>query len=131
MLITSIFSFSHNVFKGLHSEGYQILKLCCKELKYIVVNGGNAANLLLYPFSTMFSTNKFCHLSHNELFTKRPISDRVKLKVFADNKINVAEMMISRSNRVENIVGKRRKCWLPAFSPFPTMFSKILLFQSR
>ena len=20
--------------------------------------------------------------------------------------------------------GKRRKCWLPAFSPFPTMFSK-------
>ena len=23
----------------------------------------------------------------------------------------------------ENIVGKRRKCWLPAFSPFPTMFS--------
>ena len=23
---------------------------------------------------------------------------------------------------VENIFGKRRKCWLPAFSPFPTMF---------
>ena len=21
--------------------------------------------------------------------------------------------------------GKRRKCWLPAFSPFPTIFSKI------
>ena len=21
--------------------------------------------------------------------------------------------------------GKRRKCWLPAFSPFPTMFSKV------
>ena len=26
--------------------------------------------------------------------------------------------------------GKRRKCWLPAFSPFPTMFSR-LLFQGR
>ena len=26
--------------------------------------------------------------------------------------------------RVENIVGKGAKCWLPAFSPFPTMFSK-------
>ena len=25
-------------------------------------------------------------------------------------------------NRVENIVGKKRKCWLPAFSPFPTVF---------
>ena len=27
--------------------------------------------------------------------------------------------------------GKRRKCWLPAFSPFPTMFSKSLLVQGR
>ena len=25
---------------------------------------------------------------------------------------------------VEDIVGKGEKCWLPAFSPFPTMFSK-------
>ena len=24
----------------------------------------------------------------------------------------------------EKHCGKRRKCWLPAFSPFPTMFSK-------
>ena len=24
-----------------------------------------------------------------------------------------------------NHCGKRRKCWLPAFSPFPTMFSKV------
>ena len=30
------------------------------------------------------------------------------------------------SEREENMVSKRkrRKCWLPAFSPFPTMFSK-------
>ena len=27
--------------------------------------------------------------------------------------------------------GKRRKCWLPAFSPFPTLFSKRLPFQGR
>ena len=25
--------------------------------------------------------------------------------------------------------GKRRKCWLPAFSPFPTMFSKGFFFR--
>ena len=25
--------------------------------------------------------------------------------------------------------GKRRKCWLPAFSPFPTMFSKGFFFK--
>ena len=27
-------------------------------------------------------------------------------------------------DRVENITGKRRKCWLPAFSLFPVMFLK-------
>ena len=50
-----------------------------------------------------------------------------KLKAFADNKLNVAKMMIFLLNRVEKSrkhCGKKRKCWLPAFSPFPTMFSK-------
>ena len=37
--------------------------------------------------------------------------------------------MIFVFDGVENIVGKRRKCWLPAFSPFPTMFSKVFLFS--
>ena len=46
-----------------------------------------------------------------------------KLKAFADDKIhvNVAQMMISVFDRVEKIVGK---CWLPAFSPSLTVFSK-------
>ena len=54
-----------------------------------------------------------------------------KLKAFADNKLNVAElkMTISLSDRVEN-TGKRRKCWLPAFSPFPTVFSKAASFRT-
>ena len=51
-----------------------------------------------------------------------------KLKAFADNKINVAQIMISVSGRVENIVGKRRKCWLTAFSTFPIMFSSFFFF---
>ena len=38
------------------------------------------------------------------------------------NKINVAQMLMSVFDRIENIVGKRRNCWLPAFSPFSTMF---------
>ena len=46
------------------------------------------------------------------------------LKAFADDKIDVVKMMISLLDRVENTVGKREKCWLPAFSPFPTVFSK-------
>ena len=52
------------------------------------------------------------------------ILDATKLKAFADGKINVAQMMISVSVRARKHCGKRRKCWLPAFSPFPTMFSK-------
>ena len=46
-----------------------------------------------------------------------------KLKAFADAKLNVARMMISLLERVEN-TRKKRKCWLPAFSPFRTVFLK-------
>ena len=52
----------------------------------------------------------------------------MKLKAFADDKINEAQMMISVLDRVENW-GKRRKCWLSAFSPFSTMFSKGFLLR--
>ena len=47
-----------------------------------------------------------------------------KLKAFANDIINVSEKMKFVFGRVENILGKRRKCWLPAFSPFPKMFSE-------
>ena len=47
-----------------------------------------------------------------------------KLKALADDKLKVAKMRISLFDRVENTVGKGEKCWLPAFSPFPTVFSK-------
>ena len=46
--------------------------------------------------------------------------DWSKWKAFADNKINVAQMIISVFDRVENIVEKGEN----AFSPFPTKFSK-------
>ena len=46
-----------------------------------------------------------------------------KFKAFADNNLNVVKIIISLYVRVENSE-KRRKCWLPAFSPFPTLFSK-------
>ena len=32
--------------------------------------------------------------------------------------------MVFDFDRVGKHCGKRRKCWLPAFSPFPTMFLK-------
>ena len=45
------------------------------------------------------------------------------LKAFADDKLNLAKKLEFALGRVENC-GKRIKCWLPAFSPFPTMFSE-------
>ena len=50
-----------------------------------------------------------------------------KLKEYADDKLTVAEMMISVFDKVENIVEKGENAWLPAFSPFPTMFSNAFL----
>ena len=51
-----------------------------------------------------------------------------KFKAFADDILKVAKMMISFFDRVEN-TGKRRKCWLQAFSLLPTVFSKALFFR--
>ena len=50
--------------------------------------------------------------------------DWTKLKTFADDKLNIAKMKISLYERNIKHCRKRRKCWLPAFSPFPTMLSK-------
>ena len=58
------------------------------------------------------------------------ILDSTQLKAFADDKINSAHKTISVFDNVENIMGKRRKCWLPAFSAFPMMFSKGLFLRA-
>ena len=58
------------------------------------------------------------------LFTKRHYVELVSiLKAYADDKLNVAEMIISFFDRVENIVGKGENADFSAFSPFPTTFS--------
>ena len=49
--------------------------------------------------------------------------DWSKLKVFADDKLNVAEKVEICFAKGSKHCGKRRKCWCPAFSPLPTMFS--------
>ena len=50
------------------------------------------------------------------------ILDRFKLKAFADDKINVAEMMISLSDMVENIVGKGENAGYQHFLLCPQCF---------
>ena len=52
--------------------------------------------------------------------------DWSKFKAFADD---LRKENCFRKDRKH--CGKRRKCWLPAFSPFPTIFFKRLLCQGR
>ena len=50
--------------------------------------------------------------------------DWSKFKAFADDILNVTILIISIFLSGRKHCGKRRKCWLPAFAHFPTMFSK-------
>ena len=57
------------------------------------------------------------------------ILDWSKLKALAyDKKKNVTKKLKFVLGMVENM-RRRRKCWLPAFSPFFTMFSKGFFFR--
>ena len=47
-----------------------------------------------------------------------------KLKVFADDKYNIAKMKIYLFDRVENTVGKGENAGNQYFLLFPTVFSK-------
>ena len=53
---------------------------------------------------------------------KDKIVDWSKLKAFEDDKINVAEMMVSLSDRIENIVGNRENAVYQHFLLFPQCF---------
>ena len=52
------------------------------------------------------------------------ILDGSRLKAFSDDKVKVLKKVIFVFDRLENILGKGKKCWLLAFSPFLSMFSK-------
>ena len=52
--------------------------------------------------------------------------DLSKSKGCEEVNLYMATVNESLFDRLENTVGIRRKCWLPVFSPFPTMFSKDL-----
>ena len=52
------------------------------------------------------------------------ILDWSRLKAFADDKINLNEKNQTLFGKGRKHCGKRKKCCLPAFSPFTTMFSK-------
>ena len=43
--------------------------------------------------------------------------------------LNMSEKLKFCLGKLENIVGKKRKCWQTAFSSFPEMFSKGFFFK--
>ena len=111
----------------------------------------NCSLRAISPFPAVFSKDLFCRhvktraclgkglstlaamvplvvLSSLILLPDDKISSLSKLKALADDDFSGAQMVRCFCYRVENIVEKRRKCWLPAFSPFPTMFSKVFFF---
>ena len=53
----------------------------------------------------------------------------IQLKAFADNKINLTEILKLVLRRVENIVGKGENAGCQHFLFFPPMFSKAFLFR--
>ena len=91
------------------------------------------------PFPTLFSKDLYCrHVKTRAcnwnkilisfganwtLYQSTSFLTFQNLKAFADDKRNVARLMewvIERKNGKH--CGKRRKCWLPAFSPLPPSF---------
>ena len=79
---------------------------------------------LYHPFTTQ---SRVITTLHDKSFNPLPngkIFDRTELKAFADDKINVTEMMISLSDRTENFVEKEENAGYQHFLLFPQCFQK-------
>ena len=69
------------------------------------------------------SCNAYCELNLDSLLNNK-ILDQSKLKAIVDDTVNMTHRIEIHCGQNRNIFGKRKKCRLPAFSPFPSMFSK-------
>ena len=68
----------------------------------------------------LYNENTFNPLQNNKIW------DMTKLKAFADDELNVAEMRIALFDRVENTVGKEENAGYQHFLLFPQCFSRTL-----
>ena len=117
MLFTSIFSF-------LKSFSRNVFKMCLSKCSFsfsiflpvflCVSKPVSVLNIL----EILWKLVEWCFNS----LPKDKILDWSKLKAFTDDKINVTEKLKFLLERVETL-------WLPAFSPFPTMFAKGFLYR--
>ena len=78
------------------------------------------------PFLNLFYDvkDKSCYL-----FTKRHNFRQVQIQSICRRQNNLDSKVKIRVGKSRKHCGKRRKCWLPAFSHFPTRFSKDFLFR--
>ena len=116
LLVSSNFSFSHSGFYpfGELSAIFITFEIViCKLLEF-----GRVYNL---SFRKGLRNWSFNSLPNDKIL------DWFKLKAFADDKFESKIKICFGKGRKH--CGKRRKCWLPAFSPFPTMFSKDISFE--
>ena len=109
MLLSSTFSFSHDVF---------IKPSLLGPSEYCVVKSQVTITLQNFRFVQI----EFCCLQMLSIWTNPKF---VKLKVFADNKINVTHMMISLLDRVENTAGKGENAGYQHSLLFPHCFQKL------
>ena len=85
MLVTSIFSFSHHVF-------------CPLKAIFTVLATFKVWFWIVFVWAVLYllGGKGFNHLLNNKIL------DMTKLKAFADDKLNIAKMMISLFDRAEN-----------------------------
>ena len=89
-----------------------------KAYKNIVENGFSQSAFSGNGSNPYFESHFLNSLPNNKIL------DWSKLKGFADEKINVPQILKFVLGKGRKLCGKRRKCWLPTFSPFPIIFSK-------
>ena len=93
--------------------------------EHIVERGENVRNQHFLFLPECF-LHVYKEISLFYLFTKLQILDWSKFKAFADGKIYVNKKNEILFGKGRKHCGERRTCWLPAFSPFPTIFFKVI-----
>ena len=101
MLVTSIFSFSHNFFTISRTN-----------FKFSVTSILSSTNTVILDQS------KVCLL---DLISEQTTKSQAHVRAMVDDEVNIAQMTEIDLGIIENIVGKEKKCWLP--------FAHFLLFQ--
>ena len=115
-----------------------LLKTLWEKKKSLVMSNFSFSHSVSYPFRktytifikfkimvrklSQFGSLKFVVWESVNSFPNDTILDWTKLEAFADGTLNFAKMMISFSNRVENIVSKGEN------AGFPQCFQKIFFF---